>query len=226
MSRMKIHAGMRKPAAGFVLISMSWCAFCLHAQDSPTNKAIAKRPGAPAITRSAKGINVPRVSRPPTLADFEGMQPHAIAAEMARLSDFIQSEPSDGSPATQRTEVYLGYDALNLYAIWLCFDSEPKRLRAHLSRREQIYSDDIVELMLDTFHDQRHALMFDTNQLGIQRDALWTEGSNSDNSWDTVWYTRGELTASGYMVEQTIPFRSLRFHPSPEQQWGVVLIRY
>ena len=45
--------------------------------------------------------------------------------------------------------------------------------------------------------------MFDTNPLGIQVDALWTEGSNSDNSWDTVWYTGGELTASGYMVEQT-----------------------
>ena len=87
----------------------------------------------------ARSVVVPYVSKTPTLADFEGMQPRGdIARQMARVSDFIQSDPSDGQKATQKTEVYLGYDDKALYVVWLCFDSEPRKVRANLVRRENI----------------------------------------------------------------------------------------
>ncbi len=49
--------------------------------------------------------------------------------------------------------------------------------------------DDLVEIQLDTFHDERRAFSFLCNPLGIQMDALWTEGqrNNFDRAWDTVW---------------------------------------
>jgi Domain of unknown function (DUF5916) len=146
---------------------------------------------------------------------------------MARVTGFIEREPSDGAPPTQRTEVYLGYDHQNLYVVWLCFDKDPAHIRAHLSRRENIYDDDYVELVLDPFHDQRRGLVFDTNPLGIQGDALWTEGGNSDNSWDAVWNTAGAINHNGYVVLQSIPFRSLRF-PRAEVPpgWGITLMRW
>ncbi|MBV9437360.1 MAG: carbohydrate binding family 9 domain-containing protein [Acidobacteria bacterium] len=155
------------------------------------------------------------------------MKPHGIALKMAVVSNFIQAEPSDGQHATQRTEVYLGYDAKSLYVVWLCFDNEPKKVRAHLVRRENIYDDDVVAVNIDTFRDHRHGLNFGSNPLGVQADGLWTEGNNNnpDNSWDTVWNTEGKLTSKGFIIWQQIPFRSLRAHGSGLQDWGVTFHR-
>jgi len=182
---------------------------------------------AAAETGRARSIAIPRLAKGPTIADFEDMNPRGAAKDMAVVSNFIQSDPSDGQPATQKTNVYLGYDYKSLYVVWLCFDTEPGRIRAHLVRRENIYDDDFVEITLDTFRDQRHGLVFAANPLGVQADGLWTEGSNNnpDNSWDTVWNSQGKLTPHGYIVWEQIPFRSLRAHGSGLQTWGVTLLR-
>ena len=102
-----------------------------------------------------------------------------------------------------------------------------------MSRREDIFSDDNVEIMLDTFHDQRRAYAFQTNPLGVW-DAIWTEQAHEDStgnltnfdpSFDTVWDSKGKLTAKGYVVWMAIPFKSLRFSPSQQQTWGIILYR-
>ena len=86
------------------------------------------------------------------------MKPHGAATELRKISGFTQQQPSDGKPATQPTDVYIGYDATRLYVVWVCWDSKPHAVRAHLSRREAVTppDDDYVELIVDTFHDQRH----------------------------------------------------------------------
>lgn len=150
--------------------------------------------------------------------------------KLAKVDRFTQRVPSDGAPVSQRTEAYLGYDDKNLYTIFICFDTEPQKLRARLSRREDIFDDDTVEIILDTFHDQRHAYAFNVNALGVQADALWTEGPGSGNdnfdpSFDTVWNSAGKLTDRGYVVLIAIPFRSLRFASSDPKTWGILLNR-
>jgi len=156
------------------------------------------------------------------------MTPRGDAAQLAKVTDFIQQAPSDGKPATQRTEVYLGYDRANLYMIWVCWDKDPKAIRGHLTRREAVTppDDDYIELTLDTFHDQRHGFLFDVNPRGVQADALWSEDSGADYSYDTVWDSSSKLTDKGYVVWMSVPFRSIRFHPANEQVWGVTLMRY
>src|SRR6266404_7148990 len=171
-------------------------------------------------------VSIPRIPSAPHLADFDGFEPHGVAAQMAAVNAFIQSSPTDGAPATQATTVYLGYDSTNFYAVWLCYDKEPGKVRSHLQRRENIYDDDYVELQIDTFKDQRHAFVFDVNPAGVQADGLYSEGPGTDNSWDTLWESAGKTTSQGYMVLQQIPFRSLRFHASPSGiNWGVNLSR-
>jgi len=185
----------------------------------------------PAPSQETKpALHIPKVNQPITLEHFEGMVPSGPATQMAEAMGFIQEEPTDGATATQTTKVYLGYDSSNLYVVWLCFDRDPGKIRAHLSRRENIYDDDFVELTLDTFHDQRHGFVFASNPLGVQADGLWTENGNRnnngpDNSWDTLWYSRGKITPQGYLVWESIPFRSLRFQRAPEQGWGITLLR-
>jgi hypothetical protein len=169
---------------------------------------------------------IPRVSRAPTLKDFLGMKPPAdLASQLSRITGLIQRDPKDGDPVSQPTEVYLGYDDKNLYAIFVCFDSEPSKIRAHLTRREAIFDDDLVGIFFDTFKDHRHAYEFLTNPLGIQADGIITEGQNDDFSFDTVWYSEGKLTPQGYVVWIAIPFKSLRFKKEDVQNWNFGVAR-
>ncbi|MFQ5778494.1 MAG: carbohydrate binding family 9 domain-containing protein, partial [Terriglobia bacterium] len=169
---------------------------------------------------------IPRVSRPPALEDFLTMKPNGKAeGQLAKVEGFLQREPSDGAPATQRTEAYIGYDDKNLYVVFVCFDQEPEKIRARMVPRENIFGDDLVEVMLDTFHDQRRAFGFVANPHGIQWDGLWTEGQGWDGSFDTLWHSKGQRTPDGFVVWMAIPFKSLRFTATPEQTWGIVFLR-
>lgn len=172
-------------------------------------------------------VIIPRLTAAPTFEDFQDMHPHGAGTQMLHISDFTQTSPADGNQPTQKTDVYLGYDQTSLYVAWVCFDSEPNKVRAHMGRRENIYDDDFVEITLDTFHDQRHGVVFAANPLGVQADGLWTEGSfnNPDNSWDTVWDSMGRRTPRGYVVWERIPMRSLRFHGQGGGAWGITLFR-
>jgi hypothetical protein len=171
-------------------------------------------------------VHIPRVASPPRLEDFLTMEPApAWKDKLARVEGLRQRVPTDGAPISQRTEVYLGYDDKNFYAIFVCFDREPRKIRARLSRREDVLDDDTVEIMLDTFHDHRRAYAFIANPLGVQLDALWTEGQDFDPSFDTVWNSAGKVTDQGFVVWFAIPFRSLRFASGDPQTWGILLNR-
>src|SRR5215831_3841984 len=127
---------------------------------------------------AAPVIQIPRIESPPSLEDFADMQPSSpLARRMAKATGFVVREPADGTQPSQDTDVYLAYDQHNLYAVFLCWDKEPEKIRARMTRREDIFSDDSVEVMIDTFHDARRGYAFAANPFGIQWDALWTEGS-------------------------------------------------
>ncbi len=186
----------------------------------------AKSPDVAPVS-AANGMSIPLLEKAPSLSDFEGMKPNGPAIAMARASGFVDAEPNDGTPISQRTEAYIGYDAKNLYVVFVCFD-DPKQIRAQMGRRENVFDDDFVEVTLDTFKDQRRGFLFWLNPLGIQADAIWSEGlenAGPDWSFDTVWHSEGKRTDQGYMTLFEIPFRSLRFNTSGEQTWGLALTR-
>ncbi len=174
---------------------------------------------------------IPRLSRAPSLDDFLGMKPEGeTAQEMVRVTGFAQRNPYDGQKVSEDTDAYLGYDQKNLYLVFVCFD-DPRKVRARLSRREDIYDDDQVAVLFDTFHDRRRAYEFQTTALGVQWDAIYTEaareeaGGNWDTSFDTVWDSRGKVTDRGFVVWMAIPFKSLRFPATKQQEWGIILYR-
>ncbi len=93
-------------------------------------------------------LSIPLVATPPTLADFVSMSPaEGVRGRYASVTGFTQRTPQDGAPSTQRTDVYLGYDARNLYAVFLAFDDDPASVRANLAPRENIENDDRVGLL-------------------------------------------------------------------------------
>jgi hypothetical protein len=178
---------------------------------------VAPPPGAAKIPLS----KIPRVHRAPQLEDF--LEHHPREAELT-VTDFRQNTPGDGAPATESTAAYLSYDDKNFYAVFVCHD-EAGEVRAHLSKREASDQDDGVGILLDTFRDFHRAYFFYSNPLGVQTDAIYTEGQGYDFSFDTLWDNAGRVTGDGYMVFFSIPFKSLRFSSDAEQTWGVALYR-
>jgi uncharacterized protein DUF5916 len=176
-------------------------------------------------TAAAAELTIPFVDAAPVLAEFvvpEGTT--GAGAAMAVVTDFTQRVPTDGAVATQRTDVYLGYDARNLYAVFVAFDSEPNNVRANLASRENIDNDDRVGILIDTFNDQRTGYAFRSSPLGVQWDARWSEasrGASYDTAYEAVWYTDAQRTDFGYVVLMTIPFRTMRFPEAAEQQWRI-----
>lgn len=164
---------------------------------------------------------IPRVTHAPRIEDF--LEGRAREAEFT-VTDFRQHIPGDGDPASESTTAYLSYDQKNLYVVFDCKDASGN-VRAHLSKREDLDQDDGVGVFLDTFHDKHRAYYYFSNPLGIQEDAIYTEGQGFDTSFDTVWNTEGRLTKDGYIVWISIPFKSLRFSHEPQQTWGVALYR-
>jgi hypothetical protein len=186
---------------------------------------------APKPAIATPTLRIPRLTRAPLLEDFLGMKPESdTALQMAKVTGFVQRNPHDGEKVSEETAAYLGYDQKNLYVVFVCFD-DPKKVRARMSRREDVYDDDNVEVLLDTFHDRRRAYAFQTTPLGVQWDAIWTEATrtevngNFDTSFDTVWDSRGKVTNRGFVVWMAIPFKSLRFPAAREQEWGIILYR-
>jgi hypothetical protein len=175
-------------------------------------------------------LTIPKLAAPPDFADFLDMQPsEATAAAMARVDQFVQRWPADGQPERIRTVAYAGFTDDALHVVYVAFDPSPSELRAHLIRREDVFTvnDDEVELRLDTFGDRRQSYYFVSNPLGVQLDAAWPEFEGQyDQSFDLVWHTRGQRTAQGFVVWMAIPFRSLRFKPGATQSWGVYFGRW
>jgi len=200
----------RIPVLGFVYLLLA--AAQVSAQNPPTPP-----PEAAKIPLS----KIPRVHRAPKLEDFLENKPRE--AELT-VNDFRQYIPGDGTPATEPTTAYLSYDDKNLYVAMVCHD-EPGQVRAHLAKREESDQDDGVGVLLDTFRDFHRAYYFYSNPLGIQTDAIYTEGQGYDYSFDTLWDTSGRVTADGYIVFFSIPFKSLRFSHDNQQTWGVALYR-
>jgi len=185
----------------------------------------------PSHALAPPALTIPRLSRAPALEDFVGMKPAGeIALQMAKVTGFVQRNPHDGEKVSEETEAYLGYDQKSLYIVFVCFD-DPKKVRARMSRREDTADDDEVAVMFDTFHDRRRAYEFQTTPLAVQWDAIYTEasreeiGGNWDTSWDAVWDSRGKVTSRGFVVWMAIPFKSLRFPATKQQEWGIILYR-
>jgi len=206
-------------ASGLLLCLACWCQLAGASKNSKQSEASA----AEAAQRS--NPVVPLIDQALHLSDFPNMKPRGdLAGKLASVSDFTQRAPIDGEPATEKTEVWMAYSKTTLYFVFICHDSHPTLIREHLARRENIFFDDTVSVLLDPFGDRRIGVYFTVNAAGVQSDASWMENNFPKYSWDTVWDSEGSVTPEGWMALVAIPFRSLRFNRN-QTDWGVVFSR-
>ena len=169
----------------------------------------------------ANPVTVPRFDKAPVI---DGKLDDAIWQSAAVLKDFYQIQPGDNIPPSRPTEVLIGYDPKFLYIAFKVTD-EPDKVRATVAKRDNIFNDDYVGFMLDTFNDQRKAFEFFFNPLGIQGDGVITEGRGEDFSVDILMDSKGIVHEKGYDVEIAIPFKSLRFEAGKGKLWGAHFFR-
>lgn len=144
-----------------------------------------------------------------------------------RATGFLQSEPREGQPATEATEVMVAHDDQFLYIGAVMHDAEPGRLVVNDIRKDFREDDqDDFEVILDTFRDRRNGYVFIVNPAGGRVDRqIANEGREINSSWDAVWDVRTGTTSDGWTAELRIPFRTLRFDPGADQVWGINFAR-
>ena len=129
------------------------------------------------------------------------------------LTDFKTGKPDFGKTPTERTEFLFAYDASHLYFAFRCFDGDPGRIKATLSKRDAMENDDYVAVIIDMFNDQQNGIALFVNPRGVQMDGILSPEGLCDESFDMVWMSQGLLAESGYTVEVAVPLKSLR-HPA------------
>ena len=146
-------------------------------------------------------------------------------AKADSVTEFVQTKPREGQPATERTVAYFLYDDQNLYVAFKCYDSEPEKLVVVVGPRGDA-SGEHISFFTDSFGDKVTAYDFCVNAAGVQDDFhVSGDGYFYDKGWEGVWYSAAKVTDFGYVVEFRIPFKSLRYKKGLSR-WGIGFERW
>jgi Domain of unknown function (DUF5916) len=181
-----------------------------------------------------------RTSKPPNIDGFLNDTAWRMAPP---VKDFLQRDPYEGQPATEPTEIRILYDEEALYFGCMMYDSEPDKIVARLTRRDNAIESDAISIRIDSYHDHKTAYEFTILASGVKVDILqFNDANDEDDSWDAVWEVKtqilrtgapaaaidsGNYPANGWSAEVKIPFDVLRYSPAPngKNEWGINFIR-
>ncbi|HYR84283.1 MAG TPA: DUF5916 domain-containing protein [Terriglobia bacterium] len=193
-----------------VLLAMA--SVCVHAQFA---------------TRDDNGHVTVRARRATQPIRVDGRLDEALYEATEAISGFVQQEPNEGQPATERTEVWVFFDDDDIYVSARCWETQPGRRVANEMRRDttQLRQNDTFGVLFDTFHDRRNAYLFYANPIGGFSDSQITDEGPPNNDWNTVWTVKTGRFEGGWTIEMAIPFKSLRYRPGRDQTWGINMRR-
>ena len=178
---------------------------------------------------SASTLNASELSAAPVIdgnvtedTAWQGLSP---------ASGFTQVRPYEGQPASQKTEVFVGFTDTALYVGVVAYDDNVDGIVQGDSRRDADLDDiDSFRFILDVFHDRQNGLVFGTSPSSLEYDGQVTnEGSGGfrtsggafNLNWDTTWRVKSRIHQRGWSAEFEIPFKSLRYGADEIQTWGV-----
>ena len=136
------------------------------------------------------------------------------------ITDFTQWQPTNGAPATRKTEVYFAFSDEFVHVGVICH--EPSQDDIILS--SDGFQSDSFTMAIDTFLNGQTGFMFGTNPIGVEYDAS-LDHEYADWNWSTTWKVRSKYIDEGWSAEFEIPFTSLRYGSEEVQTWGVNFAR-
>jgi len=186
----------------------------------------AATPAAAQVTETARGVRSAAATLAQSAITIDGVLDEAAWTSAPTIGQLVQRQPDEGRPPTERTEIRILHDGTALYIGVMCFDSEAGRvIGTQMGRDAALGSDDRIEILLDTFRDQRNAFYFATNPAGALVDGLAFANGQTNNEWDTIWDVRTQRSPEGWSAEFAIPFKSLSF-PAGRTVWGFNVARH
>ena len=148
-------------------------------------------------------------------------------ADALTLELRYEVRPGENVEPPVRTEMFLAYDDTRLLVAFKCHDPDPSQIRARYTDRDNVWNDDFVGVVLDTFNDERRAYELFVNAYGGQMDAVNDDvAGNYDMAWGAIWDSAGRITDAGYEVEMAIPFNQLRFQAQDRRLFTQFLFSY
>ena len=180
-----------------------------------------------AVAQTARPeVRAHRLAEGETLV-VDGAPDEAAWQRAVPATNFLQRDPDNGAPATERTEVRVLFDRDRIILGVTCFDTEPDRLLGNQMQRDQPFSaDDRFMFSIDPFFDGRTGYFFEINPSGAMGDGLITSptggggfGGEMNKSWDGIWLARVRRTGIGWTAEIEIPFKTVNFDPDTDT-WG------
>lgn len=174
--------------------------------------------------KAGKEIRALRVSKTPPRID--GRLDDAVWQEAESIRDFVQIEPDNMQPATERTRVQIAYDDRFIYIAVRCFARDPSTISAGLGRRDSFPQSDRIMIDVDPRHDHQTAYVFQTNPSGVQGDMMRFDDTSISRDYDAVWEVRTQIDSEKWTAEFQIPFSQMRFDAPPEDAvWGLQIVR-
>jgi hypothetical protein len=197
--------------------------------------------GTGAAGADTRRASASRTATPPVI---DGVVDERAWAEATPVGVFVQTEPVEGQPATEPTDVRVLFDDTAIYVGVICYDSDPANIVTVDSRRDAALSgQDSFQIIFDTYHDRQNGFIFGTTPLGLEYDAqVRNEGETQSSgapalgrtgggsggglnvNWDGSWEVKTRVTEKGWTAEFRIPLRTLRYGPPP-QVWGINFAR-
>ena len=195
--------------------SVAWLVTAMDATAQPAPSGPRERPVLTAV-------EVPGGIKVDGRLDDEAYQFPPAATE------FIQQEPYLGQSATEKTDAWVFFDDKNLYFCFRLWDSHPERMIVNEMRHDasqDIFQNENMSVILDTFHDHRSGYYFMSNPLGARRDVQFQSEVQNNSEWNPVWNPKAQRFEGGWTLEIAIPFKSIRYPAGVEQTWGINLRR-
>lgn len=157
---------------------------------------------------------------------IDGRLDDAVWRSVAPATGFRQRIPTDGAPASQRSEVRILYDRTAIYVGFRGFDTHPDSIAQQLGRRdaEDIFTDWFF-VGFDSYGDKRTAFVFGVSPRGVLRDSYLFNDEEEDPLWDAVFNVVAHIDSAGWTAEFRIPLSQLRYDVRPGggavRPWGL-----
>jgi hypothetical protein len=141
------------------------------------------------------------------------------------ITGFRQWEPTEDGDPSFRTEARIAYDTRNLYVFVRSHDPHPDSVLSVLQRRDGMALSDDIIIGIDSYHDKRTGYMFRLTPAGTMSDGYVFNDGNEDWGWNAVWEGAARIDSAGWTAEFRIPLSQLRYVPSGNNTFGVMVMR-
>ncbi|MBN2892768.1 MAG: carbohydrate binding family 9 domain-containing protein [Bacteroidales bacterium] len=139
-------------------------------------------------------------------------------------NNFLQFEPYNGEEATQQTLVKLAYDNSAVYIAAECKTNKEGEVFSILSERDDFGQADYFGFYLDPYNTGITGYGFFVTAAGVQVD-MKIDNNSQNFDWDAVWFSKVNVSDSGFIVEMRIPYSAFRFPQKDKQSWRINFYR-